>query len=213
MILETVRLRLRPVAMHDVDALVELDSDPAVMRFVSGGMPTPREVIEDWVLPRAQAEHRAHRTGIWTAVDRTSSAFQGWFALRTPRHSNRSEVELSYRLRRDSWGRGLATEAAHALVTMSFQEIAAERVFASTMAMNTASRRVMEKVGMRLSAIRMSEDGVLFPTSGGEVEYELLRSHWETLTMRWSEPTHRSWSPTVPAGWTHRHDGVPDLTA
>ncbi|RPA19952.1 GNAT family N-acetyltransferase [Gordonia sp. OPL2] len=213
MILDTVRLRLRPVALSDVDAMVDLDSDPAVMRYVSGGVATPREVIEEWVVPRAQAEQRAHRSGMWTAQDRYSSAFRGWFALRTPRHSNRSELELSYRLRRDSWGHGLATEAAHALLTMSFSEIGVERVFASTMAVNTASRRVMEKIGMRLSAIHMSDDELLSSAGGGEVEYELLRNHWETTTMRWSEGTAQPWSPTAPASWAPRHRRVPGLTA
>ncbi|AZG44646.1 GNAT family N-acetyltransferase [Gordonia insulae] len=213
MILETVRLRLRPVTMSDVDALVDLDSDPAVMRYVSGGAATSREEIENWVLPRAQAEHRAHRTGMWTAVDRTTSTFRGWFLLRAPRHSNQPELELSYRLRRDAWNQGLATEAARALMTMSFQEISTDRIFASTMAANMASRRVMEKIGMRLSAIRMSDDELIFGAGGGEVEYELLRSHWETTTMRWSTPSAPSWRPVAPAGWSYRHGPLSDLTA
>ncbi|MFW0785042.1 GNAT family N-acetyltransferase [Gordonia sp. CPCC 206044] len=205
MILETARLRLRPVASSDTDALVRLDSDPAVMRFVSGGAPTPREVIEDWVVPRAQAEYRAHRTGMWTATDRITGGFLGWFALRTPRHSNCAELELSYRLCRHVWGHGLATEAAAALLRMSFQQICAERVFASTMAVNMPSRRVMEKIGMRLSAIRMSTDDVVFGSGGGEVEYELLRAHWETMTMSWSQPD--------PRPWTGGRHAVADLTA
>ncbi len=205
MILETARLRLRPVEMSDVDSLVELDSDPAVMRFVTGGTPTPREVIEDWVLPRARAELLAHRTGMWAASERTNAGFVGWFALRTPRHSSRSELELSYRLRRDAWGRGFATEASRALIAMSFREIAADRVFGSTLAANSPSRRVMEKVGMRLSAIRLSGDEELSGLGGGEVEYELLRSHWEAAAL--------AWSPPRAASWTARRPDVADLTA
>lgn len=177
--LETARLRLRPVTMTDVDALVDLDSDPAVMRFVSGGHATPREVVEDWVLPRAEAERRANRTGMWAAIDRGPAGFLGWFALRCPRHSNRSELELTYRLRRAAWGRGLATEAARALMVMSFDDLAAERVFASTMAANLPSRRVMEKIGMRISAVRMEGAEAHAGARAGEVEYELLRAHWE----------------------------------
>jgi RimJ/RimL family protein N-acetyltransferase len=184
-ILETARLRLRPVSGSDVDALVRLDGDPEVMRYVSGGAPTPQEVIEGWVLPRAEAERRAHRTGMWTALDRDAGHFRGWFALRTPRHSHHPEVELSYRLAREVWGRGLATEAAHALLDMAFRELGTERVFASTMAANIASRRVMEKIGMRLSAIHLCDEDILFGSGSGEVEYELLHNHWETTTMSW----------------------------
>ncbi|MGV9712024.1 GNAT family N-acetyltransferase [Gordonia sp. NPDC003424] len=184
MILETARLRLRPVTMSDVDALVELDDDPAVMRFVSDGEPTPREVIEDWVLPRAEAERRANRTGMWAAIDRRGDDFLGWFSLRSPRHSTRSELELSYRLRQEAWGRGLATEASRALLAMSFDEIDAERVFASTMVANLPSRRVMEKIGMQICAVRMA-DGHRAPVPGhGEVEYELLRRQWEAASPR-----------------------------
>ena len=68
---------------------------------------------------------------------------------------------------------------------MSFRELGAERVFASTMSANIASRRVMEKIGMRLSAIRLCDEDILFGSGAGEVEYELLQSHWETTTMAW----------------------------
>ncbi|MDY6808010.1 MAG: GNAT family N-acetyltransferase [Actinomycetota bacterium] len=212
MILETARLRLRPVTGSDVSALVGLDSDPLVMRYVSDGVPTSREVIEGWVLPRADAERRAHNTGMWTAVDRDAGHFRGWFALRTPRHSHRPEVELSYRLTREVWGRGLATEGAHALLTMSFRELGAERVFASTMAANIASRRVMEKIGMRLSAIHLCDEDILFGSGSGEVEYELLHSHWETTTMTWFQGR-RSVGPTHPQVSGRARHTVGDLTA
>lgn len=217
MIVETARLQLRPVTEADADALVALDSDPAVMRYVSGGSATPREVIEDWVLPRALAERRTHGTGIWAARDRRSLAFAGWFSLRTPRHSNSSELELSYRLRREAWGRGLATEAATRLLQISFTTIAADRVFASTMAENMPSRRVMEKIGMRMSALHLSEDDMYTGAGFGEVEYELLRHHWETTTMSWSAATWSApaWSsPALSArSWPSRGPGVHDLTA
>lgn len=217
MIVETARLQLRPVTAGDVDALVELDSDPAVMRYVSGGAATPREVIEDWVLPRALTEFREHRTGMWAALDRRTRVFAGWFSLRTPRHSSDSELELSYRLRRNLWGRGLATEAAACLIRMSFEEISADRVFASTLAENLPSRRVMEKVGMRMCAIHLTDDDLGGNHGFGEVEYELLRAHWETATMSWAPSAWSSdrlsagaWSS---GAWSPGGAGMHDLTA
>ena len=196
---ETRRLRLRPVDATDVDALVFLDSDPEVMRFVSGGRPTPRAEISDWVIPRARAELRTGRGGMWIAIDQRYQAFLGWVLLRAPRHSQRSEMELSYRLCRETWGRGLATEAARAVVGLAFDELHTERVFASTTLRNSSSRRVMEKLGMRVSGVRAGGDLVdRQPAHGhgnrenlGELEYELLRHHWDCLLYTSPSPRDR----------------------
>ncbi|MFT4200634.1 GNAT family N-acetyltransferase [Gordonia sp. (in: high G+C Gram-positive bacteria)] len=167
MIVDTPRLWLRPVLPDDVDAFVALDADPQVMRFVSDGEPTPRSQIAEWTIPRARAEYTAHGTGIWTLVQKPSAEFAGWVALRRPRHSRRRELELSYRLPRHLWGLGLATEAARAILAIAFTAHPAERVFAGTAPENAASRRVLEKVGMRAAP---------GPVGAGEVEYEILRS-------------------------------------
>ncbi|MFT4126213.1 MAG: GNAT family N-acetyltransferase [Gordonia sp. (in: high G+C Gram-positive bacteria)] len=175
---ETRRMQLRPVDRRDIDDLVGLDADPAVMRFVNGGQATPRTTVEDWVLPRALTEFAAGHGGMWVAVDQRYGAFLGWLWLRAPRHSNRPELELSYRLRREYWGRGLATEAARAALGLAFDEFAAGRVFASTMATHISSRRVMEKLGMRICSIHLSggEPGAAI----SEVEYEVLRADWHS---------------------------------
>ncbi|MCH5642646.1 MULTISPECIES: GNAT family N-acetyltransferase [unclassified Gordonia (in: high G+C Gram-positive bacteria)] len=201
--IDTPRTRLRPLGPDDVEDLVHLDGDPEVMRYVSAGVPTSRAVIEEWVLPRAEAERVAHGTGMWSIVDPASSSFLGWVSLRTPRHSNRTELELSYRLRRAAWGRGLATEASRAVLAFAFGHLGTERVFAGTMAINVGSRRVMEKLGMSLAAIHVSDErfdelspppSVLgFLADGGfdqaEVEYEIVRAQWTFFTSRWSGST------------------------
>ncbi|MFT3900100.1 MAG: GNAT family N-acetyltransferase [Gordonia sp. (in: high G+C Gram-positive bacteria)] len=167
MIVDTARLWLRPVLPEDVDSLVHLDSDPEVMRFVNGGAPTPRSRVADWTIPRARAEHAAHGTGVWTLIDKSTGEFVGWVSLRRPRHSPRTEVELSYRLQRRMWGRGMATEAAAAIVDLALTTHRAERVFAGVAPANIASRRVLTKIGMRPAAESSSPD---------VVEYEILRA-------------------------------------
>lgn len=175
---------LRPVERRDIDDLVRLDADPAVMRFVSGGVATPRSTVEEWVVPRAQAELRTGRGGIWTVTDRRYGAFLGWVSLRSPRHSNRPELELSYRLLREYWGRGLATEAARIVTDLAFTDLMAERLFASATSTHGASRRVMEKLGMRICGIHVGDQ---YASHGfGEVEYELLREHWQQRNTTWS---------------------------
>ena len=186
MIIDTPHLRLRPVTSGDVADLVDLDSDPAVMRYVSGGAPTPVETIADWVVPRAVAALAAgDGAGMWIAHDR-AGAFVGWFALRAPRHSGSPELELAYRLRRTAWGLGYGTDGSRALLRHAFETGPTDRVFAGTMAVNAASRRVMEKSGMRLAAVHQADDPAVDGYERGEVEYEILRRDWESGELAWA---------------------------
>ncbi|MFC8615753.1 GNAT family N-acetyltransferase [Micromonospora purpureochromogenes] len=177
-LLETERLRLRRFTPDDVDHLVELDSDPEVMRFLTGGRPTPRATVRDEQLPRLLRQYDEHPgLGRWAAEDRESDDFLGWFAL-DPSDDGR-EAELGYRLRRGAWGRGLATEGSRALIRYAFTELDVRRVWAETMAVNTRSRQVMAKSGLRyVRTFHLHFDDPAPGTEHGEVEYELLRSEW-----------------------------------
>jgi RimJ/RimL family protein N-acetyltransferase len=165
---ETTRLRLQPIAADDVDLLVELDADPEVMRFITGGTPTPRDEAE-----RIVARSIGHR---WLAYER-NGGFAGWFGLRPSAASDR---ELGYRLPRTCWGRGLATEGARALVDLAFIRLDASRVWAQTMTVNTASRRVMERCGLRYVRTFFSGEWPepIAGSEAGEVEYGLTRAAW-----------------------------------
>src|SRR5262245_56898018 len=112
MILETARLRLRRFRAEDADWGWRLDTDPEVMRFISGGVPTPREVFMNEFLPRMLRSYDlGPQFGFWTAEDRASSVPLGWFHLRHEKQEP-FEMELGYRLQRESWGKGLATEGS-----------------------------------------------------------------------------------------------------
>ena len=178
--LETERLKLRRFTADDVDDLVELDSDPDVMRFINGGRPTPREEIEKDVLPAFLAYYeRDEGYGFWAAVEKSAGRFVGWFHLRPGEDSPPGEVELGYRLRTPAWGRGYATEGSRALIDKGFAELGVERVFATTMTVNVASRRVMEKAGLKLvRTFHQPWSDYIEGQEQGDVEYALLRSEW-----------------------------------
>ncbi|MFT3715115.1 MAG: GNAT family N-acetyltransferase [Gordonia sp. (in: high G+C Gram-positive bacteria)] len=183
MLLNTRRLLLRPVVTGDAELLAALDSDPAVMRFVSGGAPTALRTVTEWVIPRMQEQQREYGTGMWTAFEHGDRRFAGWVQLRTPRHSRADELELSYRFRREVWGRGLVTEAAAALIGATFDRNPATRIFASTQVAHTASRAVLMRLGMRLAA---AADARVLTDPEADVEYELLRGHWLATRSRHS---------------------------
>ncbi|WP_269939769.1 GNAT family N-acetyltransferase [Arthrobacter sp. HY1533] len=179
-LLETPRLVLREFAESDAGFLVALDGDPSVMRYLSNGTPTPlREIVEDHI-PAYLAYHRASPDfGFWVAQDPPSGDFLGWFHLRPGPGCPDAEPELGYRLRRSSWGRGLATEGSRALIDHAFLHTPATRVVAETMTVHAASRRVMEKSGMRLVRhftadwpVRIDGD------EQGDVEYAIAREEW-----------------------------------
>jgi RimJ/RimL family protein N-acetyltransferase len=165
----------RRFAESDLDNLVGLDSDPKVMRYLTGGKPTPRSVIENEVLPRLLRPD----SGRWAAIEKATGDFLGWFALDRPAGGSGEEVELGYRLRASAWGRGYATAGSRALIRKAFTELGVRRVFAQTMAVNVASRRVMEKAGLRhVRTFYPDWDDPIEGSEHGEVEYELRRADW-----------------------------------
>jgi RimJ/RimL family protein N-acetyltransferase len=178
--LETERLILRRLTGADVESLFALDSDPAVMRFINGGTPTPRERIETETLPRLLGGYdRADGYGRWAAIEKSTGEFIGWLALCSD-DGDLENVELGYRLRQSAWGQDYATEGSQALVDKGFSELGAERIFATTMTVNAASRRVMEKVGLKyVRTFHQSWPEPIEGTEQGDVEYALTRSEWK----------------------------------
>ena len=173
-VLHTERLVLRRFIEADLDHLVALHNDPEVMRFLTGGEPISRAAIE------RDYQARFVGPGYWAAIERATGEFLGWFALHPTEDRDPSELELGYRLRRSAWGQGFATEGARALVPWGFGEMGAARIWAETMAVNRASRRVMEKAGLVLVRVyHRAWDNPLPGTEHGEVEYALERSEWE----------------------------------
>jgi RimJ/RimL family protein N-acetyltransferase len=181
-ILETPRLVLRQFTADDADNLFDLNSDPEVMRYLTGGRPTPREEIRDRLIPYHLGVYgRLDRLGTWAAESAATGEFLGWFHFR-PGHGSDdiTDIELGYRLRRSTWNKGYATEGSRALVSMGFTDLDVERVFALPMAANTASRRVLEKCGLTLAGTTPYKGAdVIEGAEHGEVEYALTKPEWQ----------------------------------
>lgn len=179
--LATERLVLRRFTAADADLLVELDADPAVMRYITGGRATPRTEIEQEVLPHFVSYHRrAPGYGFWAAVEKSTGEFIGWFHFRPRRDGPADEPELGYRLRQEAWGKGYAAEGSRALIDAGFRDHGVRRVVAETMVVNAASRRVMEKCGLRLVRTFFQPwPDAIEGEEHGDVEYAVTREEWE----------------------------------
>jgi RimJ/RimL family protein N-acetyltransferase len=140
---ETARLYLRTFRPDDLDDLAALLADPDVMRYVGPGQPITREesgralesIIRHW---------EKHGFGRWAAIDKETKRMIGYGGLR----SLMGTPEVVYHFARAFWGRGLATELAKASLRFGFEEHDFDRIVAIAKPLNTASIRVMEKVGM-----------------------------------------------------------------
>jgi RimJ/RimL family protein N-acetyltransferase len=178
--LETDRLRLRAFTSEDVENLLDLDADPEVVHYITGGAATPREEVVNEILPAfLRYPESPSGYGFWAAEEKATGAFLGWFHLRPHADDAPDEPELGYRLRREAWGMGYATEGSLALIDRAFGELGARRVYAETMVVHTASRRVMEKAGMELVRTFRADWPVRIPgDEEGDVEYAISRETW-----------------------------------
>ncbi|WP_157441620.1 GNAT family N-acetyltransferase [Actinoplanes awajinensis] len=183
--LDTERLTLRHFTLDDADLLIELDSDPAVMRYLTGGEATPPEHYRERGMRNIIAgyERSGGAFGLFAAHEKASGAFIGWFHLRPDRDGPLDEAELGYRLRQAAWGKGYATEGSRALLARGFTELGVRRVWADTMVKNDGSRKVMAKVGMTMTGTLETPPDMLMVEGAehGGVRYEITKQQWESL--------------------------------
>lgn len=171
--LQTATLTLSRCRPDDRADFIGLELDPEVMRFLNGGAvdhekTDPKDVT--FLMPRGSEPY------VWTARRTATNAFVGWFCLFP---ETETLAEIGFRLRREDWGQGLASEGASALVDWGFSSAGYDKVVACTMAVNRGSRRVMEKIGMKHTRTDFPDFPDRIPgAEEGEVWYELLRSEW-----------------------------------
>lgn len=141
--IETERLLLRRFTIADLDELSVIFSDPKVVRYLGSGKPAKRAETEH-ALHTILQHWKRHGFGRWAVVFKQTRELIGYGGLR----NFHDTPELVYLLARRYWGIGLATEIARASLKFGFRERRFERIVAMARLANTASHRVMQKVGM-----------------------------------------------------------------
>ncbi len=163
--LRTERLWLRPWRDGDLDAFASMNADPAVMRY----FPAPLSRDETAAsMARYRAHLDEHGFGFLAVELRADSRFVGALGLSIPRFVAHFTpcVEIGWRLARDHWGRGYATEGAQAALRDGFARLRLKEIVAFTTPANLRSRRVMEKLGMRRVVEDDFDHPLLAPRAG-----------------------------------------------
>jgi ribosomal-protein-alanine N-acetyltransferase len=143
--LETARLSLRPLRLSDAEAAFQWWSDPAVMQYIPHGADA---TVTDSIsrIGRYQQHQRQHGFTKWLILDRATSepiGDAGFYRLPDGR------PELGYRLAQQSWGQGLATEAATAWLQVAHEWFGFQEVYAFCHPAHAASARVIGKLGFQ----------------------------------------------------------------
>jgi len=156
---ETDRLLLRRAVPEDRDSFIELNADPDVMRFIG----TERRALTRGTKESEEKadQHLAaasHQDGLqlWIIEWLKRPGFLGWVGLfELPGSGN---IEVGYRLMKNAWGHGIATEAATYMVQHGLRVMKLPMVCAVTYPENEASRKVLEKAGLAYIGIRRYYD-------------------------------------------------------
>ena len=146
-VLETDRLFLRHIHKDDFDDLYRMNSDPVVMKYVGDGSTRNHEQMTKELEMLISHYTRKPGLGIWATILKDTNTFVGASGL--VYYDNTPEIEVGYRMLKEHWNKGYATEASRGLLKYGFHKIGLNKIVSSAHVDNLASRRVMEKIGMR----------------------------------------------------------------
>jgi [ribosomal protein S5]-alanine N-acetyltransferase len=161
---QSERLLFRQFTPTDADLLYELNSDPEVVKYVHEPATTKEnagDIITNIILPQYE-----NNMGRWAVHLKYTEEFIGWAGLKYI--AEKDIIDLGYRFKKKSWGKGYATEAARTCISYGFAHLGLTRIIAQAHVENTASINVIEKCGMEF----VKEDVV----DGSPVKlYELVK--------------------------------------
>jgi ribosomal-protein-alanine N-acetyltransferase len=147
MALETERLILREWRDEDREPFARMNGDPSVMEYMPALL---TRAESDALVERIEVYFAEHGFGPWAAELKATGEFIGYIGLWTPRFEAHFTpcIEIGWRLAREHWGKGLATEGARAVMDHAFGALGLKQLVSFTSVGNARSWRVMEKIGM-----------------------------------------------------------------
>ncbi|MCB0529082.1 MAG: GNAT family N-acetyltransferase [Saprospiraceae bacterium] len=176
--IETERLLMRELTDADAPGLFALDSDPEVHRYL-GNKPVKSLQASEDIVRHVRRQYAENGIGRWAVIDKKTMDFIGWSGLKyeTNLRAGARYYDLGYRIRRQYWGQGIATETAVESLKYGFKKLDLPRICAAAHRENTASNKILIKTGFRLIET-FEYDGAVHNW------YELERADWEEKSRR-----------------------------
>jgi ribosomal-protein-alanine N-acetyltransferase len=145
-ILETDRLYLREFTLEDAQKLIDLNSNPNVVRYTGDGrvesLEKAKEIIQTIILPQYP-----NKLGRWAVHLKSSNEFIGWCGLKYL--AELDEIDLGYRFFEQHWGKGYATESSKAVIKYGFNTLQLKEIVGRAAVDNANSVKVLEKAGLK----------------------------------------------------------------
>ena len=149
-ITETKRLIIREIVSTDIDAMLELHSDPEVHRYLGNNTITSRKQLIE-IIDLLRQQYIDFGVGRWAMISKRTNEFIGWTGLEFVTNKTNNHInfyDLGYRLMKRFWGQGYATESAFASVEYGFDKLNATEVYAMADIDNDGSNKILKNVGL-----------------------------------------------------------------
>lgn len=154
-IFQTPRLILRQITIEDAPLILELNSDPEIVKYVHEptlkNVEQAQKIIQDIILPQYK-----NNLGRWAIINKKNNQFMGWCGLKY--RPELDEIDLGYRLMQQYWGKAYATEAAQHTLDYGFNHLKLSLITGRAHIENIASVKVLEKIGMQFISEGIVDD-------------------------------------------------------
>lgn len=144
-ILQTDRLLLRELNVNDSKSFYELNQNQNVIKYT--GDTSFENITEAENFLRNYNDYEMNGFGRWAVIEKSSGEFLGWCGLKYVKEID--ETDIGFRFFEKYWNRGFATESAMTCLKYGFEKLNLKTVVGRAMAENTASIKVLEKIGMK----------------------------------------------------------------
>ncbi len=157
-LITTPRLRLRKHVLSDAPYMLDLNSDPEVVRY-TGDTALEDIAAAEAVVRYVQSQYEQHGMGRWVVELIETGEILGWCGLKM--HPDEGVVDLGYRFHQRHWRKGYAFEAAEACFKYGVEVLHLTKMIGSSSGENIGSVRILEKLGFKYANDEI-EDGVVF---------------------------------------------------
>lgn len=175
--IETARLSFRAFTVDDFDAVHAYGSDPVVTRYTAFGPNTPEQTKGFLQIVSAEPSQEERANYSFALIYKQTNQLIGSCGLMRS-DTNGPQYGFGYVLHKDWWRQGLASEATAALIQFGFGELRAHRLWAQVFLGNTASERVLQKLGLRYEGCAL-KSFYIRETWFDVQTFAMLRNEWE----------------------------------